>query len=366
MDPVTLGLIGAPILGGLLGAGLSSGDRRRAIEAQKAALQQFLDLKIPDPAEQQLVLQEYEQTGRLDPRLEEALTLGESEFENIRLDPRLKESRMRALGELENLGLSGGMTLTDRANIEQALNESLARGRGQQESIMQRAAQQGVSGSGLSLAAQRDAAQAAQAQASAQQLQTLGSARDRALQAIIGGGELAGQMQQFEYGMGADRAKAADAISAFNLRNRQDVNRRNVASQNAAQQYNLGLQQRLAEQNVGLRNQQQQHNKALLQQRYQNELAKAQGAAGAYGGMANAYLGEANRTANQFAGIGAGVGAGLGAYQQNQFQNQMLAESRRQNDLRQSQMALRDYDLMDENDLLRGQATRNGYGGYYS
>jgi len=114
-------------LGGLALAGAgqaaASSDRNAQLSASQNALKSWLDVNVPDPAQQRVILQQFQQTGTLSPQIEQAIKQDPSAFNKITLDPRLQESQMRALGSLEDLGNKGGQTLNDQAQLQGTLQK---------------------------------------------------------------------------------------------------------------------------------------------------------------------------------------------------------------------------------------------------
>lgn len=292
-----------------------------ALGFSKDAIQQYLNAAIPDPQEQALALQKYQQTGQLDPRLEQAVSLANTQLSNVHTDPGLQGAQMNALNQLQQEGLQGGLTLQDQATLQQQENNSATQARGQIGAIQDRMQQQGMGGSGLGLQAQLAAAQGQNQTNSQNSLQAASDARSRAMQAIGQSGQLAGQMAGTQYQQQANVANAQDAINRFNTTNQQNVGNSNVATQNQAQQYNLNLGQQISNANTNIANQQQQDNKDLYQQQFQNQMQQAQGVAGADQNMANAYTHNGAVQAAGWTGMGHAVNQGLNAYGQYQAMN---------------------------------------------
>lgn len=308
-----IGMFGT-VISGMIGAHESAADRQMALRMNQDAIKAWLDVYVPDPESQKLILEKFVQTGRLTPELEQQAKQDASNFEQIRTDPRMKEAQLAALSKLEQIGGSGGLTLEDQSNIQRGLADIESQDRGRREALMNQYAARGLGGSGLELQAQMMAQQQATNRASQQQLDVLGSARQRALEAIMAGGELGGKMRSQEFGEQKDIAGARDAINRFNTQNMQDVSTRNVNRQNEANKYNLDRQQEIANANVELANKEQQYNKELIQQRFGNEAAVAAGRSGQYNNAAGGYNASANATANRWAGIGDAFGKAGTAY----------------------------------------------------
>ena len=301
-------------ISGMAGTVAQQGQFDQSEMDRKQAIAQWLQLNVPDPTQQQLILQKYQQTGQLDPQIEQAMTQGKSQLGGITTDQNLQNSQMQALGQLQSEGMSGGLTLQDQAANQDAINNSNASARGRSGSIQDQMQQRGMGDSGLGLVAQMQNAQNANQTQAQSSLQAAADSRARALQAIQGAGGLAGQIQQQQYGQKANAAQAQDSINRFNTQNMQSVQERNVASQNRAQAYNVQNAQNIANQNTGLNNYQQQYNKQLLQQGYQDQLQKTAGATGQYNANANASLNQAKQTGEMFGQIGSGLTKAAGAY----------------------------------------------------
>lgn len=311
IDDAIIGGIAAPIIGGLIGGGASAGDRELSIEQRKKALEEWLSINVPDPEQQKIILQRYSETGQLAPEIEQAINQKGSELSKIQLDPQTKEKQLRALSSLEDLGYSGGLGFEDRADLQSANSEAATRERGERGALMDRMERRGVGGTGMEMAAALSGQQAAANRYSQNSLNAVAMRKKRALEAIMGAGDLAGKMEDREYGQKSATARAEDAINEFNTRNMQSVQSRNIASRNAAAAENLRRRQHVADSNVDMGNKEHTYNKGLIQQQFDNQARLASGKANAYNGVADASAANADRTANTWAGIGSGIGSGL-------------------------------------------------------
>jgi len=320
MNPLLLGglisggaQMGGNLAGGLLGYFLSKGDYEKAREEMAKIVKLYEDIGVPPIEAQQIVLDEYKSQGVLTPEMEQLVTLGPSEMQNISTDPRLKDAQMAALSELERMG-EGGLRLSDQAAIEQVMGQQQAQNRGAQDAIVQSMKERGAYGSGNELATRLLAQQESANRAHSGGLQIASDAADRALSAMLQGGELAGNIRGQEFGEKSQVAQAQDAINAFNAQNKQGLYGRNTDRRNTAQEYNLGEAQRIADANTGLRNQQEMYNKNLYQQKFENDLARAGGLSSAYAGQADVYRGQGDRTSQMWGKIGQGVGQAGSAF----------------------------------------------------
>lgn len=275
----------------------------------------FSDLKVPSVGEMEVQLQQLVQQGVLSPEDAQAALVQNSQMNNVSTDPSLKKAQMDALAGLKGISDSGGLTDMDRANLNRIRTEENTASRGKQGAILQNAQSRGLGGSGLELLASLQNGQDSATRASQRDMDVAGQAQARALQALIQGGQTAGNIQAQDFGQKAQVAQAQDAIAKFNAQNQQNVNLTNTAAHNQAQAANLANSQNISNQNVGLSNQQQQYNKQLLQQNFQNEMAKRGGSAQIAQSNANAQF-QANQGAanahNQLIGAGIGAGAALG------------------------------------------------------
>ena len=314
------------------GAGLGSyaaqnSANSQALALQKEMMQKWLDLNIPDPAEQKVVLQRYQQTGQLDPRLQKAIAQGKSSYDSITTDAGLKGAQNNALQQLEDIGSSGGLRLQDKAALQDALMKSQTSERNNRLGVAAEMARRGLSGSGFDVAARLQGQQTAQDQLANASLKTASDAQDRALQAIEGSGQLASQYRNQDYQQASQKAAAEDAINKFNTQNLRDVNAQNTGAENYAQQYNLAQQQRISDQNTQMANAEQMYNKGLIQQNYENQVQRLAGATGQSNAVAGTTQYGGKLLGNTISNLGKGASDAYSAgaksdFWDNYFKNQ--------------------------------------------
>lgn len=239
----------------------------------------FSDLTTPNPADLQVQLEQLVQQGTLSPEMAQTYLQDPSAFEAISTDPALKQAQFDALNQLQDITSSGGLTATDKAKLNQIGSEEAAKAKGAREAILQGMQARGAGGSGAELLAQLQNAQDAATRQSQRDMDVAALAEQRALDALVQQGNMAGSMQQQDFSQQAQKAQAQDAISQFNTQNRQNVSNLNTASRNDAAAKNLAAKQAIADANTGTRNTQQQYNKNLIQQNFENELKKRVGQA---------------------------------------------------------------------------------------
>lgn len=320
----------ASIGGGILGNILSSGDRNAALNNFQQIVNQYQNMGVPSAQALQVAFQQVQNAGQMTPELQNAIQQQGTQLSNIQTNPAYSGAQMNALQSLQNIAGQGGMNLQDKANLAQTMQNVGVQNQGAQQAILANAQQRGQLGSGNSLAAQLSAQQNGANQANLQGLNIAGNAQQRALQSLMGAGQLGGQMQQQQYGQQANAAQAQDAINRFNTMNSQAVQNQNVQAQNQAQAMNLQNQQGLNYANTGIANQQALQHAGALQQNYNDQLQKNQGLAGAYTGQAGALNQNANQTAGMFAGAGSGLGqmgTGVSSYLQNQGNQQQQQQN---------------------------------------
>lgn len=166
-----------------------------------------------------------------------------TEFDGVNEDPRLRSSQLNALRSLENEYQTGGMTDADKAAMRLAQDAVSARAGSDYSDINQMLARRGQQMGGMGAAALYSQAGGNAAHALGQMGgQNQIAARDRALRALEAAAGLAGDVRGQDYRVSSDRARAQDAINAFNTRNRQDTN-----------VFNSGLQQQDIENQVMLK-----------------------------------------------------------------------------------------------------------------
>lgn len=296
----------------------------------------------------------------VDTALADVYTQGRTNLEGIQIDPRLADAQMQALTSLQDVADSGGLTLADEAALNRIQSQSAQADKGRREAIQQNMRAAGMGGSGMDLLAQLQSSQAATDLASQQGLDVAGMAQQRALDAMMQGGALAGDIRGQQFGEQATIRSAQDEIDAFNAVNLTQGSQFNTGAINQGQQFNasnqLGADQfnigneidRLQSgadraaglsqfnagqtnamtqfreganadirgQNAGIRNAAQETNRiGIPQQQFQNRMDVAGGKAQGYGAEADMYGSQADRKKKEAAEtFGALVKGGTAIY----------------------------------------------------
>lgn len=280
---VALGIGAISGIGNMI-ANMSANERAEKIQSEN--FQRWMQLNIPDPKDQEIVLQKFVNEGTLDPVMQQAIQADPSQFEKIVTTPSYQAAQNRALSELENIGYEGGLRLQDEAALQDAMLGAQTRAKSNRMGIMDEMGRRGAGGGGMELAARLEGQQQAGDQEAQSALKIAAGAQDRALQSIMGAGDLAGKYRAQEFGEKGQKASAADRINMFNTQNLQSVNAANVGAQNRAQEMNLVNKQNISNQNVGAANAQEQYNKGLIQQQFDNQVKQLSGASGQAAGLA--------------------------------------------------------------------------------
>lgn len=280
--------------------------------ARQQALQAYLNVHVPDPGQQAVILQKYQQTGQLDPQILQALQQTSNAWNGVTLNQTSEAAQLQALAQLQNIVQSGGLDAEAKAQIQQAINQTESTNQGNQAAILQSAERRGVAGSGTALQAQLLAGQNAAQNLSSDAMSAQSEGEQRALQALSQLGSQAGTLTGQQLQLDSARAQAQNAINQFNVQNAQQVAATNVAALNDAQKYNLGVSQNIANMNTNVTNQQALYNAGLLQQQFQDEMALASGQANAAGGVANTDLAGAQMQGDLWGGIASALAQGAG------------------------------------------------------
>jgi hypothetical protein len=236
-------------------------------------------------------------------------------MQGVATDPSLRQAQMNALAKLQDVGSAGGRDAQFNADANRLQTDVNTNTQGQEGAIMQNLATRGMSGGGNELVARNMAVQNGANRQAQMGMDLNAQAQQRALQAIMQGGQLGGQMQAQDFSQQTQKAQAAAAINKFNAQNQQQVITNNTSAKNNAQQWNAQNTQTTADKNTEVKNQGQQYNLGLAQKNYDNQLAK-------YGIVNNASQAESNAQSNQAQRqdqfLGTAISSGATAYAANQ------------------------------------------------
>lgn len=302
MDPMTMAMLAgtaANVAGGIIGGNAAKKAADKAAKQQKEMYERNIAILeavgIPSVEAQKIALENPEYVGDLVNEV-----MGPSAMEEISLDPQLRQNQMDVLAELQDLSQTG-MGIQDRVALDEALQAAAGQDQSRQRAIESQMAQQGLSDSGVNLAARLNSAQQANQMANQNARALAGQSQNARMAALNSLASQSGQLEQLDWGRGAQKASAADAIQQSN-----------VALRNQANQFNLQNKQALENQRAANTNTQEIQNKGLLQQDYQNRLNQAKAKIGMnadFGAtQAQNTLTSGQGEANMWAGLGSGLG----------------------------------------------------------
>jgi hypothetical protein len=153
----------------------------------------------------------------LDPMFkQEAALLGQSRTAQAQADPQSIAAQRAALDQLMGIAQGGGATALERSRMQRARKDQEGWLRGQREADMQNLAERGMSGSGAELTTLAMDRQAAAGRLSQADLDTEAMLEQRAMEAVMAGGNLASGMRGQSFNEGTTRAKAQDEFSILN------------------------------------------------------------------------------------------------------------------------------------------------------
>jgi hypothetical protein len=308
--PAIVGAAAVLAAGGIAASALGAskaGENETARRLREEAIRQFSAINIPNPESMYAKLENLVQQGVLDPEEIPTIFQDPTTFNEIIENPIYLQAQQSALGQLSQIAEEGGLTATDRARIRATQDEFRTTERGSREALDRRAAELGIAGSDYNLLSQQIAGQSAADRASREGTDIAALAEQRALEAIMNKAGVAGQIGSQEYGKMAEKARAQDAIAAFNAANRQSVAGENVMARNVAQAQNLAEKQRLADENIRSKNIEEVRRKDLIQKNYENALRRAAGMTQQYSEAASAAQGAQDRQAAMLGGLGSGL-----------------------------------------------------------
>lgn len=269
------------VAGTMIGAGMFGKKGSGGSEALDRAIAEFSRLRAPTAEEMQVQLQDLVLQGVITPEQAQTYLIDNSAWNDVSTDPVAKAAQYQALNELQGISKEG-YTPIEKAASQRIQDELETSSRGDQLAIMESMRRRGAGGSGMELAARLMANQGATSRASRAGLETAAAARERALQALMQSGQLAGQIRGQGYDEAARKAAALDEIQKFNTGNRQSVENMNVGLRTDANKYNLGERQRISDYNTAQGNENTVRNADLKQKQFENEMSIAAGKSGQY------------------------------------------------------------------------------------
>lgn len=225
--------------------------------------------------------------GTVNPEAIIAAQQAPTEFNNISLDPATRAAQMSALKQYSDIADAGGLDAGAKLSIQQAIDAANNQSRGAQGAIMNAAQAMGQGGGDFALTQRALAAQAASNNASTAGMQAAAEAeanREAALNAMA---NIGGSINAQDYGQAANKAASQNTINAANTTATNAANTGDVSNKIQTGEFNIDNAQNVNAANTGAGQNQVYYNAGLPQQKFNNELAKAEGIAGVSGAQAN-------------------------------------------------------------------------------
>lgn len=227
------------------------------------------------------------------PAFDQAIAQEVSKQQEVQADPTVREAQMGALTKMQSLAGQGGLDPQAMQSLQQARQSTDQQAHANQMGVQSSMQRRGMSGSGAELAGALQGSSAASNRGNAAGLDAASEARSRALQALSGSSQMAGQIRQGDF-----------------------------AQDNANRQAEFERQRF----NSGLRTAAQQSNVAQRYARMNAQGKKAQGVNAAKSTLADEHKEGANRTERAWSGVGRGAnklatsaGEGYDAYSEDGF-----------------------------------------------
>lgn len=274
----------------------------------KQALAQYQQIKDPtvESGKVSNLPQETVQ-GTLTPEQIQAVDQDPSAYNNISLDPASRQAMVQALEGFRGISDSGGLDANAKLGIQQTLDATQRQSQGEQGAVQHAAQAMGQGGGDFDLTQRAIAAQGASNNAATQGLQQAAEAEANREAALGSMASIGGAINASDYGQEANKAQAQNTINATNQGYRNAANTGNVANDMASKQFNISNAQGVNAANTASNQNNVYYNASLPQQKFNNEIAKANGMAGVTSGQANAAQ---QAAANQSAMWGKLIGAG--------------------------------------------------------
>lgn len=314
-----------PVIAGAIGNAQAGKARKDAERRSDEMAELYRSLNVPSLESQQYdpTMQDY--AGDIDPALLASIPGLESALSQVTSDPRFTQAQYQSLGGLDELVAGGGMTQMDKLEFQRAQDQAGQESARQQASITRDMAERGIAGGGMELAQRLASAQGAANTSSAAAQNMAATAQQRALQALMERGNMAGDMQSQDFGRKSTAANARDMMAKWNQEQALGVNKANANAANAAAAQNQQTRQYVNKDNQYATNNAKQNNAQAVGQQYGQQMDRLSGIAGQVTGQNAHRQAQAAQIGNQAQGIGQAastiIPAAANMYQQYQKNN---------------------------------------------
>lgn len=332
--------VAAPIVGGIVGNIMASGDRAAAMRAIKNGVKELKAAGYPPNLSMPLLLQKFQEIGISTPELEQDVQLAASEVAKLEEDPILRNNQLEALNIFKVMGTTG-FGPEERAAYNEMRQQREADVQSRLMSIEDQARREGR-GAGDTRAQQLLSIQAGADRGSMEGDKLSAMLSQRIREGATGMSNVASGIRSQDYQAELARRQAADLREQFRAENAMARQTRNIDATNAAQQRREQQAMQVLTANTQMDNAERQRQIDAQRQYWRDKLDRGAALANAYSGQATALQNNAATTASMWSGIGSGIGQGVGAYANAQSAN-------RANDLKEAQLTTEErgrYDIL--------------------
>jgi hypothetical protein len=273
------GAVAGGVSGYMASANKDAGDKNQAsaINSLSATANALAKITPPNLEDYITPFQQAVWLGQLTPEEYVATIQKDSEMKGIKIDPNLLQAQKEALSKLHEIATAGGLTAADRAQLNDIALEESAKARGARDAATNEFASRGMSGSGMEVLRRDTADQSAVSAASKRGTDVAALAQQRALQALMSSGQLAGSMRAQDFSEQSSTAQAQDAINRFNASATQSAAAANTAARNQAAADALNQRYNVQQANINQSNAENAARVAAAQQGFTNNVALATG-----------------------------------------------------------------------------------------
>lgn len=292
-------------IGSLLG-GLFDDDDAAAKEAIENALAQYAGIVPPDLA-QAIVYAQFQQGGKLTPEQLSKLPEEAQKVVLLQENPEMRQKQMAQMQAMERLAATG-MGPEERYALEQSRLKAAQDAQARLKGLQQQYAQMGQAGSQGAFAAQLGALQQTSQEEAMANMQAAAMAAANRRAAIQQAAGMAGQLRAQDLGVEQTNVEAKRQRQIFDIQNAMARQQYNAQMAQQANIMNLQRQQQIQDMNIKMANEEAYRRGYLApQQMFANQMALAQGRAGAYQAQAGLAAQQAGAQAQGFSNIVSGL-----------------------------------------------------------
>jgi hypothetical protein len=295
--------VGIPLLTGALGGSAAGKDYGNASAQYQANLDMWNALTLPTEEQMRLELQGPANVYDYTPEQLVAQKLAERDaMQDIALDPRLKQQQVKALDVFNQLAQSG-FTPEQQVAMDAERRRTEADLTSNLKAIQARQDARGMGSADFALAQQLAEAQSSANRQAQDTAAMRAQASRNAMDAIVQGANLAGNMEQADYGRQADLARALNTREGRNVDIENLTRKSNVDAFNDYLRASAANRQNVENLGTQYKNTARVSNADIAERRFDMGVRRATGASGARGAIATDATNRGNRTTDRFTGI---------------------------------------------------------------